>query len=98
MIHRKRRLLPLGRFCGGRLARLFPPADAGDQIFQFDIPARRSARRNGIFAASSQQIIFSEDLTRASRRAGCMGATPPSKHSMRYCQNDLKAEKNSAGV
>jgi len=101
MIHRKRRLLPLASVLAVvALLAFFTPADAGDQIFQFDIPAEALSQALTEFSqASSQQIIFSEDLTKGLKTSGLHGRyTAEQALDALLSGTDLKAEKNSAGV
>jgi hypothetical protein len=52
-------------------------ASAADQTYQFDIPAESVGQALTDFSkASSQQIVFSEEVTKGKARRGFTGVTP----------------------
>ena len=76
------------------------PAWAAGPEFQFDIPAESLSQALTDFsAASSQQIIFSEDVVKGRHITGLHGRfTSDAALSMLLAGTDLRAEANASGV
>ena len=97
---RRSALLLTSAFVGLTFFGLGGAASAADQTFQFDIPAESLGQALTDFSqASSQQIIFSEDLVKGRKTAGLHGRyTTAQALDTLLGGTDLRVETNSAGV
>ncbi len=75
-------------------------ANAADPTYQFNIPAESLSQALTDFSqASSQQIIYSEDLVRGRSSSGLRGSyTPSAALSALLAGTDLRVETNPSGV
>src|SRR5882757_9686773 len=101
MLGKRRRsaLLLTSAFVGRAFLGFAGSASAADPTYQFEIPAESLSQALTDFSqASSQQILYTEDLVRGRKTSGLHGNyTATAALGALLAGSDLKVETNSAG-